>query len=133
MHTLKVKVSSFNVKHQVMIPKYRVIPHITTNTTNAPFAPIPSRICCSGKDGECVSNITPAYEVNERMQYHVKNNIRIIQHQIQHIMMNTNANKADISELEDLFQALDTEKKKLKDLQQEGHDWYDEIYYREYE
>lgn len=80
-----------------------------------------------------IMNITPAYEINERLQYHAKNNIRILQHQIQHIMMNTNAHKADLSELDDLCAALSDEKRKLKELQSEGHDWYDETYYREYD
>ena len=80
-----------------------------------------------------IMNTTPSYEINERLQYHVKNNIRILQHQIQHIMMNTNAHKADISELDDLCAALSDEKRKLKELESEGHDWYDEIYYRDYD
>ena len=63
----------------------------------------------------------------------LKNNIRLLQHQIQNIMMNKNANKADISELEDLSAALNDEKRKLKELEKEHHNWYDEIYYREYD
>jgi hypothetical protein len=76
---------------------------------------------------------TQPFEENERLQYHIKHNIKIVKHNIAHIQMNPKAKPCELAEIQELYDALDKEMNKLKELKEEPHDWYDPIFYREYD
>jgi hypothetical protein len=76
---------------------------------------------------------TSPYEENAKLQYHIEHNIKIVQHRISHININPKSSAIDFAELEDLYATLHIENAKLKQLKSEPHDWFDPLFYREYD